>query len=126
MEKNKYLDDFSNEIDNVDNQMSLSCGQGEPNSRSKNVFFNCNRCLLCFLLFWSPCILPILTDVKTNEILVNENSQFLIQLFLCDIESSSLVHKFLNLLWNFFLSIDKNFLFFIIKFEIILSFIFFI
>ena len=39
MEKNKYLDDFSNEIDNVDNQMSLSCGQGEPNSRSKNVFF---------------------------------------------------------------------------------------
>ena len=40
MEKNKYLDDFSNEIDNVDNQMSLSCGQDDPLHILKNSFFS--------------------------------------------------------------------------------------
>ena len=41
IETKVYLNDFSSDIFkslNVDNQMSLSCGQGEPNSHSKNVF----------------------------------------------------------------------------------------
>ena len=44
IETKVYLNDFSSEISeilNVDNQMSISCGQDKPHSWSKNAFISC-------------------------------------------------------------------------------------
>ena len=85
IETDVYLNHFSSDIFknfDVDNQMSLSCGQDEPQSWPKNAFFSCVIVIYFVTFFfeqtvWHLYIVQVVQIGRSGSNLINLLSEIL-------------------------------------------------